>query len=157
VEINQKGLQMKGTTLVRQVAEVKYSGWCVHEDIELAQTDWLKQYFRFSRMTTVSDLEFLLAESKDATFTEQTAIALRLADLKPSGDWFKRACHLAQTATIDQLESALNLIQDQDEFIAVLLALVHYELFDGFELGRFVASVEIIKVSGKAHRRYVNP
>ncbi|MGA7933851.1 MAG: hypothetical protein WCA35_09920 [Kovacikia sp.] len=166
---------MKGSVQKDRIREADYSksielgddysaapsDLCHHVLIELDAANWLKAYRRLTRQTwtipdwEVAHLEEILASSND--MTESLAVALRLADLQASGDWFKAACKLAQTSTIDQLEEALYYIKDREEWVTAALALAHYELFNSFELGEYVVKVEIVYRDGKPHRKYINP
>jgi hypothetical protein len=128
--------------------------------IEMVQSDWLRAYQRLTRNYTLApwaipELNQILESSRD--MTQCIAIALRLADLEPSADWFKAACRLAQTTTIGQIESGLYEIQERDEFITAVLARVHYDLFNSFEFGDYVVTVELVKRDGKLYRQYTNP
>ena len=148
---------MRGSQVLDGIDEVNYSDTeCIHELIEMEAADWMLSYKRMERKGYgVADLETIL----ESTFNwaQSIAAALRLADLMPCEKCFKAACRLAQTSTIDQIESAITMIRDRDEFITAVLALVHYELFNEFELGRFVVRVEIVQQAGKVYRRYINP
>jgi hypothetical protein len=148
---------MRGLEILDRVVEVDYSDTeCIHELIEMQAADWLLSYKRLVRQQlAVTGVEFILESTSN--WAQSIAAALRLADLLPSEECFKAACRLAQTSTIDQIESAISTIRDRDEFITAVLALVHYELFNEFELGQYVVRVEIVQQAGKVYRRYINP
>ena len=122
--------------------------------ISMQKYDWLRAYKRTARLT-VNQLEQILASSYD--MTQLIAAALRLADLVPCQDWFRKATALAQTSTMEQIESSLYYLKKKEEFVTSVLAMVHYELFGDFELGQWVARVEIIQADGQMYRRYTNP
>ena len=158
---------MKGSTTITQIKEADYRFYeergdevCVNE-VEYDRLNWLKHYERLKRTGytipewEVANLEEQLANTYD--MTQCIALALRLADLTPSAELFKRACGLAQTSTVENLDSALYEVQEREEFIVVALASVHYELFNSFEFGDYVVSVEMVRRNGKIYRRYVNP
>jgi hypothetical protein len=162
---------MKGTIELNQLTEADYTmsialgdnydasaEWqlCPDDLIEMHAVDWLKTYKRLTRQGLgIAQLEMILESW--CNMTQMSAAALRLADLQPCDQWFKAACRLAQTASIDQIENALFIIRDRGEFITAVLALAHYELFSSFELGRYVVRVEIVNQDGKTYRRYLNP
>lgn len=134
---------------------------CVVDLVAIQSADWLRSYSRLLRQTwTVPEWEIAqLQQTLAGSYAkaECIALALRLADLCDSGDWFKDACRLAQTSTIAQLETAFYEIQNREKFITVVLALVHFELFNSFEFGDYVVKVELVKKDGKFFRQYTNP
>lgn len=140
----------------------RYSGMaCIHDVIVMQKADWQAIYRRSLRQgwsipaQEIERLRQLLAAS--TSIAQAIAFSLRLADLEPSGEWFKGACRLAQTSTRDQIEGALYYIQGREEYITAALALVHYELFNSFELGEYVVKVDIEIRDGKFLRQWTNP
>jgi hypothetical protein len=167
---------MKGSTGLEKLTEADYrmseilgdrytesaSEICPSDLQEMIAADWFKAYKRLVKRPTytiplweVAALEETLANTYDTT--QCIALALRLADLSSSADWFKNAASLAQSSTVGNLEQALYELTDRDEYVTVVLALVHYELFNSFELGEYVVKVEIIERCGKFYRKYINP
>jgi hypothetical protein len=166
---------MKGSTQLLEIAVPDYGMYadrgdvctaqaseiCHHDLIKLDEANWLKFYHRLLRSSysipewEVAQLEEMLANSRDTT--QCIAISLRLADLQASGDWFKEACRLAQSASLEPLEQALYYEQDRERYITLVLALAHYELLNSFEFGEYVVKVGIVQHNGKFYRRYVYP
>ncbi|MCU0551876.1 MAG: hypothetical protein MUC48_21260 [Leptolyngbya sp. Prado105] len=161
---------MRGSTVLNKIQVPSYSKsvalgddfdateseLCVHSYLEIEQADWLRAYKRLIRRNyDANAIAEMLANSYD--MTECIALSLRYADQNPSDYLFKRGCELAQTSTVGQLESALYYVNEREEYISVVLALIHYELFNQFELGQYVVRVEIVERDGRLCRRYTNP
>lgn len=153
---------MKGVMIKERIEQLQYDDLMTNEDyIEALKLDWHPRHRKLIRQAytivewEVASLEEILTESKD--MTECIAVAIRWAELNPSGNLFKRACQLAQTTTIEMLEEALYLEKEREPFVVVVLALVHYEVFNRFELGEYVVNIEIEWVGKKLIRKFIHP
>ena len=167
---------MKGSTKLDELRSADYSksealgdnytatgkNICPIDLQEMLAADWLKAYRRLLRRRTytipaweAAAISETLANSYDTT--QCIALVMRLADLTSSEEWFKAACELAQTTTRGNLEQALYELEERNAYAAVVLALVHYDLFSSFELGEYVVSVEIVEREGTFYREYINP
>ncbi|MFN6475330.1 hypothetical protein [Nostoc sp. DedQUE07] len=115
---------------------------------------WGKAWNRMNRQEySIPQLEMIIAESK----VEEQLIGASLiwASLTPSEEVFELAAKLAGANTIDELWGAYYSASSREGFVAVVLAIVHYELLAELEGERYYAWIEVKYEQGKYWRRYI--
>jgi hypothetical protein len=120
---------MKGLIEQEEIEAYNQQAFCIYDEIEFEKVDWLAAYARMCRQFSfeqVSELKFVLAHTN--TVQQAFTAALRLADLIPCEFEFKEAMRLAQSTSLDELEAALYYEGDRSAYIALSIAIAHYEL-----------------------------
>ncbi|MHC5755446.1 MAG: hypothetical protein ACYTXF_33355 [Nostoc sp.] len=141
--------------MVRVIEDVESNQECdgsVEID-DMGICSWGKAWNRMNRQGySVSQLEMIIAESK----VEEQLIGASLiwASLTPSEEVFKLAAKLAGANTIDELWEAYYSAGSREGFVAVVLAIVHYELLAEFEGERYYAWIEVKYEGNKYWRVY---
>ncbi|MEH2067882.1 MAG: hypothetical protein V7K47_06900 [Nostoc sp.] len=90
---------------------------------------------------SISQLEMIIAECN--IDNQLIAASLIWASLLPSEEVFKQAASLAVANDLEELWGAFHSIRTRQGFVAVVLAIVHYELLVGLEDGEYYPWIEV--------------
>lgn len=141
--------------MVRAIEDVERNQDCSESANvdDMGICSWGKAWNRMNRQGySVSQLEMIIAESK--VEAQLIAASLIWASLVPSEEVFELAAKLAAANTIDELWGAYYSAGSRKVFVAVVLAIVHYELLAEFKGERYCAWIEVIYEGNKYWRVY---
>lgn len=128
------------------------------EETKIGQMDgynWAATWTRMNRKGySVSELEMIIAECK--IDTQLIAASLMWASVLPLEEVFEQAAKLAHANTIDELWEAYYSASTRKGFVAVVLAIVHYELLVELNSGEYYPWIEVVVKDKEYWRQYSN-
>lgn len=124
---------------------------CFFDRMEMDKRNWLLGRKRLLlKGYSKEQLEAIIANCSD--MATLIGASLIWASSNPSEDVFEQAADMALVSSIDDLWSAYNTIGKG--FVAVVIAIVHYELLTKLEVGQYFPSIEIVEKNGEFFRKY---
>jgi len=132
----------------------KYDGQpCYLDQLQMDQHNWLLAWSRMKRKQySVSQLQAIIAESQ--TTIQLIAASLIWAEANPSEEVFEQAAKLAAASDLDDLWEAYYVTPSREGFVAVVLAIVHYDLLATLKVGEYFPWIQLIYKEKEYWRQY---
>ncbi|HLP88416.1 MAG TPA: hypothetical protein VK184_07480 [Nostocaceae cyanobacterium] len=158
------GREIDGSCLIAQpdchIYEERGDDWRGINPIEMDKINWMNAWRRLKRKNyTKEQLQAIIGETQEAAtliaasilWTDQQA---RLGLEVIVEDIFHLAAELALSCNLDDLWEAFYSVQKREDFVAVVMAILHYELLVLLAPGQYYPWIDVAYEQGEFVRKY---
>lgn len=143
-----------------RIHEERGDDWRGIDPIEMDKINWMNAWRRLKRKNyTGEQLQAIIGETQEAATL--IAASILWTDLQARlglevivEDIFQRAAELASSCNLDELWEAFYVVQKREDFVAVVMAILHYELLVLLTPGQYYPWIDVAYEHGEFVRKY---